>query len=231
MNPDFIITLDDDCYPEDKDFVKTHFYNLSQTNPKSWIQHAQSHLRMRGTPKSLEERECVLNMGLWANVPDLDGKTQKINPDVKLKSQKFNFALAFGQYAPISSMNVSFKTKIIPAYYFLLMGSSWGFDRFDDIWSGIFIKKICDHLGFSISGDSPFVWHDRASNPDSNIQKESTGIKINEYLWKDVENIQLSGTTFKDCYLELANQLPIYQENHAYWPKLKQAMKIWANLF
>jgi len=31
--------------------------------------------------------------------------------------------------------------------------------------------------------------------------------------------------------LELANQLPNYQVNQDYWPKLREAMIAWANLF
>lgn len=170
-------------------------------------------------------------MGLWANVPDLDGNTQKENPEVRLSRQEFNFALAPGQFAPISSMNMAFKKEVIPALYFLLMGSAWGFDRFDDIWSGIFVKRICDHLDFSISGGSPFIWHDRASNPDTNIQKEATGLIVNELLWKDVEKMKFKGDNFKDCYLELAEQLSDYDVNKEYWPKLREAMKLWANLF
>ncbi|HPJ17401.1 MAG TPA: hypothetical protein PK639_04215 [Candidatus Woesebacteria bacterium] len=231
MNPEYVITLDDDCYPESENFVKTHEHYLNQRHSDKWIQHAQSNLKMRGVPKNLTTRECVLNMGLWANVPDLDGNTQKENPDVRINRQEFNFVLSPGQYAPISSMNMSFKRKVIPALYFLLMGSTWGFDRFDDIWSGIFIKRICDHLGFNISGGSPFIWHDRASNPDTNIQKEATGLIVNEHLWKDVENMKFTGKTFKDCYLELANQLSDYQVNKEYWPRLREAMVIWANLF
>jgi len=231
LNPEYIITLDDDCYPESEDFVKTHEYYLNQSHPDKWVQHAQSNLRMRGVPKSLVARECVLNMGLWANVPDLDGNTQKENPDTRIKRQEFNFVIAPGQYVPISSMNMSFRKDVIPALYFLLMGSTWGFDRFDDIWSGIFIKRICDHLGFCVSGGSPFIWHDRASNPDTNILKEASGLIVNELLWKDVENMKFTGKAFKECYLELANQLPNYQVNLDYWPKLREAMIAWANLF
>lgn len=231
LNPDIIITLDDDCYPESKNFVKSHFDFLNRLYLEDWAQHAQSDLWMRGVPKKLNQRECVLNMGLWANVPDLDGKTQKLNPDVRLKRQEFNFVLAQGQFAPISSMNMSFKKKVVPALYFLLMGQDWGFDRFDDIWSGIFIKRICDHLGYCVSGGSPFIWHDRASNPDANIQKEKSGLRVNETLWKDVKNMKFSGETFKDCYLELSSQLPDYKVKCDYWPKLRKAMAVWASLF
>ncbi|OGM12639.1 hypothetical protein A2V80_01695 [Candidatus Woesebacteria bacterium RBG_16_39_8b] len=231
LKPDIVITLDDDCYPLDKDFVEKHNYYLSQSAATRWTQHAQSHLKMRGFPINLKRRPCVLNLGLWANVPDLDGVTQKANSDVRLESQSFNFSLALGQYAPISSMNIAFKPQIIPAFYFLLMGTSWEFDRFDDIWGGIIIKKIIDHLGFSISGGEPFVWHDKASNPEVNIKKEATGLKVNEYFWQAVDRIKLYEHDFKNCYLEIANNLDVQDDNTKYWNKLKQAMKLWASLY
>lgn len=228
LKPDMIITLDDDCYPDDLDFIDTHRKYLSNSYPTRWIQHAQSNLKMRGVPKQTEEFGCVLNMGLWSNVPDLDGETQKENPEFRIKKQNFNFHLAKNQYAPISSMNLSVRPEAIPAFYFLLMGPEWGFDRFDDIWAGIFLKKISDHLGYTITGGSPYIWHDRASNPDTNIEKEKTGKKVNEFLWKDIDQIELTAKNFKDCYIELAQKLSTYSP---YWEKLKKAMIIWANLF
>lgn len=125
-------------------------------------------------------------------------------------------------------MNLAVKRKVVPSLYFLLMGPSYPYDRFDDIWAGIFLKKICDHLGLYISGGEPFVWHDRASNIEDNIRKEAPGKIVNEYLWKDIDKIRLLGKSFKDCYRELADKLPQYDE---YWRKQSRAMKIWVELF
>src|SRR5687767_10405915 len=47
LKPDIVITLDDDCYPDDKDFVNKHIKYLSKKYPTQWIQHAQSYLKMR----------------------------------------------------------------------------------------------------------------------------------------------------------------------------------------
>lgn len=45
-----------------------------------------------------------------------------------------------GTYLAVCSMNTSFTPEIIPAFYQLYM-NFMGVDRFDDIWSGIFLKK------------------------------------------------------------------------------------------
>lgn len=225
---DVIITLDDDCYPTSKDFFKVHLkYLFEDIYSSRWIQHSQSP-RVRGFPLSTEKIEVVINMGLWANIPDFDGETQKQLPDFRTKAQQFNFPIPFNYFAPISSMNLAVKRKVVPSLYFLLMGPSYPYDRFDDIWAGIFLKKICDHLGLYISGGEPFVWHDRASNVEDNIRKEAPGKIVNEYLWKDIDKIRFLGKSFKDCYRELANKLLPYDE---YWRKQSRAMKIWVELF
>lgn len=117
--------------------------------------------------------------------------------------------------------------------YFLLMGQDeegkrFDYDRFGDIWCGIFAKKIADHLGYRISSGKPVIYHARASNKYKNLVKEARGIEINEFLWQDIFEIKLTKTTIKDCYIELAQKMPKYSP---YWKKLSKAMIIWANLF
>lgn len=228
QNPEMIITMDDDCYPDDEDYLQKHASALFERQyPQRWFQHAQT-VRVRGVPMNLAMSKPVVNMGLWSHVPDLDGITQIEYPDVRLAKSNFSFAVPFGYYAPISSMNVAFRMEAIPASYFLLMGKAYEYDRFGDIWMGVFVKKICDHLGAGIVGGDPYVRHERASDPYKNRQKEESGIPINEQLWQDVDKIRLSGNNFAECYISLAEQLPVYSE---YWSKLKQAMRIWAELF
>ena len=119
--------------------------------------------------------------------------------------------------------------------YFPLMGednkgNKWGYDRFDDIWAGIFAKKIMDHLGYGVVNGSPFVEHRKASDPFKNLQKEAIGIETNEILWKHIDGLSLSGnTTLLECYKLLANNVSI--QDTEYFSKLKQAMKIWVNFF
>lgn len=230
QKPDYIVTLDDDCYitEKSKDYFKTHEkYLYGDLYKKRWIQHSQG-LRVRGFPEILDAQSNILNMGLWANIPDLDGETQKANPNYRLTEHPFNFIIPSDSYAPISSMNLAIKTEAVPAFYFLLMGPKYPYDRFDDIWAGIFLIKIAHHLGHVISGGEPFIWHDRASNADVNIKKEAPGKKVNEFLWKDIGKISLSGVTYSECYRELAEKLPRYDE---YWEKQSEAMLVWHSLF
>jgi len=225
---DMVVTLDDDCYPDDKNFIEIHKKCLFETDYyKDWFQHSQS-IIVRGVPRNIETTFAVANMGLWSNVPDLDAVTQINHPDVRLEKKNFSFFSPFGYFSPISGMNVAFRREAIPAAYFLLMGEKYGVDRFGDIWMGIFLKKICDHLGVYITGGDPYIRHERASNPTRNYEKEKTGYVFNEELWQIVRDLEIQSRDFGECYLSLADQLP---ESSSYWSELKKAMKVWVSLF
>ena len=191
MNSDMIIALDDDCYPLERyiknfnktNFIASHYNALFKNKYKEvkWISTIKlvSNIRPRGLPyKKLEEiikpEKIILNHGLWANVPDFDALTQlKFKKFPKITDYFLQQLIPIGKYFPMCGMNLAWKRELTPAMYFMLMGKdknekSWGFDRFDDIWAGIFVKKICDHLGFRIVSGYPVVWHDRASDPYKN---------------------------------------------------------------
>ena len=108
-------------------------------------------------------------------------------------------------------------------------GKSWGYDRYDDIWAGIFSKKIMDHLNLGVVNGSPFIDHKKASIIRHNRTKEMNGMKINEILWRCVQKVKLTGRTPKSCYIELAKKTNFPKES--YFKKLREAMIIWANLF
>ena len=139
-----------------------------------------------------------------------------------------------GSLFPMSSMNLAFAREVTPLMYFPLMGKDpygnpWGFDRFDDIWAGIFAKKILDHLGLSVANGSPFVEHRKASDVHKNLVKERRGIVINETLWRSALAVSLTKKTPVSCYLELAQAITFPKT--AYFQKLREAMVLWASLF
>ncbi|OGK09723.1 hypothetical protein A2767_07735 [Candidatus Roizmanbacteria bacterium RIFCSPHIGHO2_01_FULL_35_10] len=94
--------------------------------------------------------------------------------------------------------------------------------------TGIFTKKIIDHLGLAVINGSPFVEHRKASNVFKNLQKEANGIEINENLYKSVQAGGLKSKTMSGCYLELAEKAKFPKEE--YFVKFKKAMKIWNKL-
>ncbi len=237
----YVITLDDDCLPENR-FKKGGFLKEIQKNLEkvweddSWVNTLDGlSVFPRGYPYNIRRKKLktFLHHGLWSNIPDFDGKTQKKNPDFRTPEFTSVVKVPYGRFFPMCSMNLAFRREMIPALYFLLMGQNnkgdkWPYDRFEDIWSGIFMKKICDHLGFAVSSGAPSVLHSRASNVETNIKKEKPGIIDNEWLWKEVSNFSLKSETVKGCYEELGKQI---MKRGSYWNKLGTAMIIWSELF
>jgi len=235
---DIIITLDDDCYPVDRDFLVRHAANLMRKAPSGWMTTFPhpSFIFTRGIPYDIRDQYPVLmSHGLWTKHIDLDGITQKKHPDIHCPSYPpFLSYIPKGLYFPMCSMNLAFRKEITPLMYFPLMGKDpdgkpWGFDRFDDIWAGIFAKKIMDHLGFAVANGSPFVEHRKASDPDVNIEKEKNGIPINEQVWQWVDAVVLTKQTPAACYKELAEKISF--PDTPYFTALRKAMIIWSALF
>jgi hypothetical protein len=144
-------------------------------------------------------RQSVLHMGLWTGYPDLDAVTILYNGGLDGRGlieskgvREPSIAVRKGTYFAICSMNTSFVPKIIPAFYQLYM-NFLGIDRFDDIWSGIIMKKIADALDDGVSLGLPTVYHDkRPRSAFSDLQKEIGGMSINETLWKIVDECNIS---------------------------------------
>lgn len=222
-------TLDDDCYSlEPNYFVSSHLKQLEQ-QPR-WTESILG-MRTRGLPyRNLGVQKSVVNMGFWTNVPDLDGVQGLTNPLENWKPPP-NCAriIPNGQYFPLCGMNVAFTREVAPLFYFPLMGQSQPFARFDDIWAGIILKKICDHLHLNISVGPPHVKHLRASNPFVNLVKEAPGISYNESFWQQVDEIPLWEQTPLECMLELGNGL--IDKTDDYLKKLGTAIGLWGKRF
>lgn len=227
--PDLIITLDDDCFPHDQDFIARHLEGLGRGSDEAWVSTGRG-VTPRGVPyfNTTRKAESVLNHGLWTNVPDYDAPTQLANSRFGATFEHIQQTIPRGKYFPMCGMNVAFLPEIVPAFYFLLMGSGYEFDRMGDIWAGLFVKRICDHLGYAVNSGRPLVDHLRASNVWANLRKEAPTLPVNEELWVAVDKVVLTKSTVKACYLELAEKLGMEGE---YWEKLKRAMAIWAELF
>lgn len=230
LGADTIFTLDDDCYsiPGQK-FIETHLNKLN--NIPKWTSSIEN-LRLRGLPYFNLGilTNVVLNMGMWTNIADLDAPNQLTKPiENFMPPENVDRIIPSGQYLPLCGMNVAFKREITPLMYFPLMGEGQPYRRFDDIWCGIICKRICDHLGLTISVGHPFVEHKKASDPMVNLVKEAPGIKMNEKFWEIIDAIRLKAFTPKGCMFEMGEQLQGY--NDEYIVKLGKAIIVWSSGF
>ena len=229
---------DDVCPVEGHDIVDLHWKNLtsddgvcviSGNKRYNTLENLQKNTNVRafprGHPYAFRPRKedymwvnrggsCVLNMGLWAGCPDLDALTILYHSGLHGRChisgrgiKKEKIIIGKGTYFALCSMNTAFKPKIVPAFYQLYM-NFMGTDRFDDIWSGLFFKKVADHLGERVSIGRPLVYHDKRPRDTFNdLKKELEGMIINEKLWIIVDEMEIDGKTYFDAYLSLIDCL------------------------
>lgn len=226
----------------------------------------------RGLPfNHVGSRDVYLNHGLWTNVLDFDAPTQLAGAFQEEFSWD-NRLVPSGQYFPMCGMNVAWRPEITVLMYHLLMGCvdakgmpheylrnvkkhcqrvecegdailyKLPFDRFGDIWCGIIMKKVCDHLGLAVSSGTPYIRHDRASDPFVNLIKEANGLRVNEYFWERIDAISLP--VFEEqvpvpvqaasCYHDIGMQMAdafAGDEHQWYFEMLADAIVRWSLLF
>ena len=183
--------------------VGKHITNTNERWMKSYA---------RGFPyKERHVTPVVAQYGGWDNVPDLDARDSKARD---CKDHKFERGLwVVPKYQGFTGcfMNCAFKHEVVPCLYHMFMGTkSVNYDRFDDIWGSLMLKRICDHMGWTImiNGEAT-CWHDRASNKVKSVFQEQVGHKFNEDLWEKLNRTELSDELcVKDCYWMLTRHLP-----------------------
>lgn len=231
---DVIFTLDDDCYPSGDDFIQDHLDNLERT--PVWHSTVPG-LRVRGLPyRNLGVLgDVCVSHGLWAGNPDLDA-IQTLANAVGPAGAEFVLraptrVLPSEQYFPISGMNLAFRRKVACLMYFPPMGLNSPYRRFDDIWCGLVMQRICRHLGLRIVCGRPLVEHRRASDPWVNLEKESPGLRANERMWELVDAVELSERTPLACMREMGAGLGRNGDGDAYVKGWGDAILEWCELF
>lgn len=236
---DYIITLDDDCYPHNDisslvPFVQTHINNLRDIKNIRWYNTLDNPVP-RGYPYEHTDKitKVGISHGLWTNVPDYDSVSQLVFKRYPQSTVFMNGFVPYRSYYPMCGMNLAWHRDVTPLLYFLLMGqdamgNKYQFDRFGDIWAGVISKKILDYFGVRVWSGDPKVHHNRASNVWSNFQKEHAGIIANEFFWQSVDSVHLTSDSHIRCYAELAEKLDLTSE---YWIKTRKAMQEWTTLF
>lgn len=234
-NNKYTLTLDDDVLPIEgfdvfEEYEKvfeagmpvSNYYNVGQLiEPQG--------LFMRGFPfQDRQPKTVMLQYGMWAGVPDLDGMTQMTHPNVQAKVLARVEPIPKGTAVTGCIMNCAFRREFTPNFYQLLMGKDWPFDRWGDIWSGLIAKRICDDNNWAvvINGFAS-VQHTRASDTNTNIKKESSGYMINEEMWDNI--VCTMGCDYESIVSNLCRDQAFY--NTEYQEKLSEAARIWTKLF
>ncbi|MFB6104581.1 MAG: alpha-1 4-glucan-protein synthase [Halobacteriaceae archaeon] len=256
------VFIDDDTAPHpDSDFFGTHLRNLEHDgqltvarSDERWVNvlyQRDGDLYPRGYPYAAMDAQVethtdeidsvVLSQGLWTNVPDLDAVRILNDGDLDGQARTRTTAGDFGdpfvvdrhQYLTISSMNVAFKREIVPAFYQLPMDDNpWGVGRFDDIWSGVILKRIADHLGDAILTGPPLCQHNKAPRSTfDDLAAEAPGLELNEHLWEVVDDVDPAADSYADgCHAigtALANGDFDRWRNGAFFNHIGEYMQDW----
>ena len=238
-NSRYVFTIDDDCFPAKDPKGNTinpiiqHGENLRTNSHPSFFNTLYDQEFVRGYPFSKRVGvPTAISHGLWLNIPDFDAPTQMVRPNWRNnKYVDIVQTIPYESLFPMCGMNLAFDSKLIgPAMYFGLMGNQYPWGRYDDMWAGWCAKTICDQLSYGVKTGLPYIWHNKASDWQTNFIKEHKGILWQEKIIPLFKDIKLESSNSIDAYFELSafveDELGKINE---YFIKLSQAMRIWIN--
>jgi len=232
MGADVIITIDDDNFVRDEDYLKAHsivgeikelkcissdvgWYNVCEVLKEErdrYFFHRGFPIDQRKfnvEPKiSTKKTKIIANEGLWVDSPDVDVIALLNYGDLKVvnfNSSLFgnNFILEKGTWCPLNTQNTAIAREALPSFFLNPPQI-----RYDDIWASFILRKIADHLGDSVSYGQPIAEHKRnIHNYLKDLEKEFDGMKRTPELIKELRAIELSGKSYFDCTYELMEKL------------------------
>jgi len=161
--------------------------------------------------------DVVASQGLWTNVPDLDAVRILMDGDLKGQAETRldagdygeDFVAAGGQYLTVCSMNLAFRREVVPAFYQLPMDDNpWDVGRFDDIWSGVFLKRACDVLGKQVYNGAPLCEHNKAPRSTfGDLNNEVPALELNEHVWEIVDDAGADADSYAGVFEAMADAL------------------------
>ena len=192
-------------------------------------------------PVEVTAGEVVASQGLWTNVPDLDAVRILMDGDLEGQAQtrtdhddfERDFVAARGNYLTVCSMNLAFRRAVIPAFYQLPMDDNeWEVGRFDDIWSGVFLKRACDVLGARIYNGEPLCAHNKAPRSTfDDLNNEVAGLELNEHVWTLVDDVGADAESYTEVYRAMADAMlecdPERYRNGEFLPYVGEHMHDW----
>lgn len=247
----YIISIDDDCFPakDDKgvltDAIVQHIFNLATPATPFFFNTLYDPYRkgsdfVRGYPFSLRSGvTCALSCGLWLNLADYDAPTQALKPEER-NSRYVDAVLTIPARAmmPLSGINMAFNREVVgPALFPGMRLAAEGkvrWETMEDIWSGMCVKVVCDHIGLGVKTGLPYVWRKEGGSAIESLRKEWEGVKLMEEVVPFFQSLRLPQTavTAEECMVEMA---AIVKEQlgsvHPVFARAAEAMLEWVKLW
>ncbi len=202
----------------DEQWVNVLYQNADEHGlyPRGYPYSAMNETVETGTTE-IDGGEVVASQGLWTNVPDLDAVRILMDGDLEGQAQTRtteddfgdDFVAERGNYLTVCSMNLAFRREVIPAFYQLPMDDNeWDVGRFDDIWSGVFLKRACDVLGKRIYNGAPLCEHNKAPRSTfDDLNNEVPGLELNEHLWRVIDDAGSDADSYAAVFEAMADEL------------------------
>lgn len=143
--------------------------------------------QMRGFPYRDRRKAVVgLQYGGWNGVLDYDACTQLAGVNDHELFRPVVMPVPRGAAVTGCIMNAAWRREFCPIMWQLPLLDG-RFNRFGDIWAGLFAKKTLDSVGVAVvvNGEAS-VRHERASDPLVNLEREQPGVGPNEQLWDNL---------------------------------------------
>lgn len=232
---EFTLTLDDDVRPAYGIDILAQYERVFQTgapcSPYLNVGALTTYGKpLRGFPyKDRAPAEVAVQYGGWDGVLDYDAPTQLggVNDHEKFSS----VVLPIPRGNPVTGciMNCAFQTRYAPIMWQLPLLDG-KYNRFGDIWSGLFQKKTLDVIGavMVVNGKAK-VRHVRASDPLANLEREAPGIPFNENLWEALWS-EPADTPMMEVYRSVTNSASTHFPS-AYSKHFLEARDEWLALF
>lgn len=229
LDTDYILTLDDDTRPI-TDVFAAYEAEFKIGRPLSEYfsvgSLTDSGVEMRGFPyKGRALQDVAVQYGGWDGVMDFDAATQlAIPPQDNGKFARVSVQVPKGIPTTCCIMNTAWKREYTPIMWQLPMLDG-RYNRFGDIWSGLFIKKYLDaNEGVMVINGKASIRHERASNPFNNMKREAPGLEINEGLWDALKG---------ESYTEITDSAAAYFEQFdpEYAKHFIESRNQWLKLF
>jgi len=202
----------------DENWVNVLYENFEEHGlyPRGYPYAAMDETVETGTAE-LDPGQVVASQGLWTNVPDLDAVRILMDGDLQgqaaTRTTREDFDADFvaepGQYLTVCSMNLAFRRRVVPAFYQLPMDDNeWDVGRFDDIWSGVFLKRAADLLGDQILTGTPLCEHNKAPRSTfDDLNNEVPALELNEHVWKVVDDVGHGSDSYREAFAAMADAL------------------------
>lgn len=209
---DLMISIDDDNYLKDKDYLGKHNKNQSLIGSKyeseslEWFNPLELFYEKliypRGfsiferhknnlTPINGIEAKIAVNAGLWENNPDVDAlsRIKGLSGNYEVIRQE---PIILGQnvWCPFNTQNTAYLNDFwLTAYLCPYVG------RFDDIYSSYITKKVADNLGYGISFGPPVVTQERNEHdPFNDFILEIHGMSLTDNFVSFLDGLEIKSS-------------------------------------